>query len=1167
MLRAIVVACCVFAAQSLSAATLKILLPLERTAYQTNEVIDLAVVRGDAAALPAGELVLTVSGSSGSKLTFTFPAAAVALQDKDARSTTHLHLNGWLLRPDKYTIEVAADGATAKAEISVHSHVRKSSFKILQWGSRAAKAEQGTLGEDSLGFNLIYPASGGLEPDEFIRTGADYMWCCTMSGGHQMDLRQECDWSDPLVLRGGTARVARRALMDRTKPNAVGVHFYDEPGLTWWKHKDTGVMVPYNIPTQDQAYRAIFDEEPLQYDKIDESNPDSVAKWKQMNRWKEAFMEAAWKYSAFGVERVNANLLSVTQSVYGANAYADGYYFNVVRQLPIVSGHGGYDDYGLLYFNPSYTFQLGRMRQMDKPNWYLPSWYGNMPGDRFRMEQYLSFMDNLQGMAVPPDLQIHKPESTQATAGVVESNKLMARIGTIFNTMPVDRGEAVVLYSLSQALDAEVKDIKKDINVSAYQGGGHTRDAMGLVHVASRMMQTQIYPIVEEDVIDGTLAAQHKAVVLPTVNYLDPKTITALEAFAAGGGLVLVSDDSKVQIKGATKLGAATNADIFKRIGELWPKATAKDAEAAIVAEFKKLNNAGAYMQAAAPVAKALQTHFKKHGIQPAFSCDNAGIAGTRQAFGDIEYLFAVNASYDQEQGEPNSIKAATATIGVPADGRPVYDAMQGGPAEFASQGDIMVSQLHFGPGQMRVFARTARAIGGVRVAAPVVKRDLTAVRDPLAVKISAVLLDNDHGVLSGSAPMEIRLIDPLGVERYLLHRATDQGLLDVTLPLAANDPPGAWKVVVRELLSNTESSSKFNYAVGRQCGALAGSTGRGVSFGNDRENAFRFFRTFNDVTIVKGSSDYNGPAAERLVKNLAPWGIRARVLSAADAAKPREISAEEAPTWIGLEPSRAKPGRENGTNVVGFDVTGPVILLGTPADNPLIKFAADNKFLPYKTEAADFPGRRRGMLAWQRDAVGYNQESLTLIAYDKQGMSEAVGTTLETLAAMTPLTRWETATANSIEPAAKSRQPPTLTPVWQVAFADTVVALRTNDKGADVLTWDGTESTLDTSGKVVAQKFDSQSSRNRLKAYPSDKLDPEVAKRQQLAGFLPKQSLEQKGLTAIAYWGGTLRIVDAAGEIKYQQLLLQDITAMAWSGSRLIVGLAGGKLLALEPK
>jgi len=66
-----------------------------------------------------------------------------------------------------------------------------------------------------------------------MRAGVDFMSNCTMSGAHQMDLRMECDWSDPYVTRGGTVRVVRRAFQDRTRGNVPGVHFYDEPGLTW----------------------------------------------------------------------------------------------------------------------------------------------------------------------------------------------------------------------------------------------------------------------------------------------------------------------------------------------------------------------------------------------------------------------------------------------------------------------------------------------------------------------------------------------------------------------------------------------------------------------------------------------------------------------------------------------------------------------------------------------------------------------------------------------------------------------------------------------------------------------------------------------------------------------------------------------------------------------
>ena len=44
-----------------------------------------------------------------------------------------------------------------------------------------------------------------------------------------------------------------------------------------------------------------------------------------------------------------------------------------------------------------------------------------------------------------------------------------------------------------------------------------------------------------------------------------------------------------------------------------------------------------------------------------------------------------------------------------------------------------------------------------------------------------------------------------------------------------------------------------------------ANTTQRAVSFGNDRENIFRFARTHRAVTIVKGTSAFHDAAVKRL--------------------------------------------------------------------------------------------------------------------------------------------------------------------------------------------------------------------------------------------------------------------------------------------------------------
>src|SRR5205823_13008165 len=215
-----------------SAAKLTIQQPLGRNAYQTNEWIDLSVVRSEKGALKKGDLELIISGADGSKLEYTFAVPGVD-SPNEARRTEHLHLNGWLLRPGKYAIEASCDGDKTKSDIEVFSHLRKSSFKLINWGRANNKQKQLPQGEDSLGYNIFYGGYGQDDEANFLRAGVDFIANCVMSGAHQMDLRMECDWSDPYVTRGGTMRVVRRAMMDRTRPNVPGLHFYDEPGLTW----------------------------------------------------------------------------------------------------------------------------------------------------------------------------------------------------------------------------------------------------------------------------------------------------------------------------------------------------------------------------------------------------------------------------------------------------------------------------------------------------------------------------------------------------------------------------------------------------------------------------------------------------------------------------------------------------------------------------------------------------------------------------------------------------------------------------------------------------------------------------------------------------------------------------------------------------------------------
>ncbi len=1112
---------------------LQLRFPLERTAYQTNEDIPILLVRRAPGPIPAGDLQLALAGDDGSRFAFSFPLPA-----GDAADTAPLHLNGRLLRPGRYSVEAAAHGGTASAAFDVYSHVRKSSFTLVNWGRAKKKDEQIVQGEDSLGYNLFFGHYGSDDEANFIRAGVDFMSCCTMGGGHQIDLRSECDWSDPYAIRGGgTAKVVRRALIDRTRPNVYGVHFYDEPGLTWAKHPATGETTAHMIPSQVRSYRSAFGREPLSYHEVDPSKPEHAARWKHWAVWIPGVAEAVKRESQLGVAYAQPDYPSGTQSQYGFSAFTDGYYFNVARCMPVVSGHGGYDDYGPDYFNPSYFLETARARDLDRPCWYLPTWYGSTPAERYRLEQYVSFITNIQGMVTPPDLDPFQPWKTGPAEAMLETNHLMAALGPVFTTMPPARPPVAMLYSLSHLLEKQVRDRK----VMYAHDDDHGRN-LPFMYLAGKLLQHQFLAVVDEDVADGTLAAHHKAVVLTSIDYLDPEVVRGLEAFAAQGGLVLLTGDCEVKIAGAVNLGVTPSLPDAELVEKLRKEKKTKEVE--------PLVTLGKQLQGAMPLAKAIRERLEKAGIRPVLECDEPGIVAARQAAGDIEYLFAVNAACDLN-GPRNNTRAATATITLPADGRAVYDAVRGGPV------DGPRGKFRFGAGQMRAFARTARPIGGVKAAKPVVHRDYTRARDPLAVEIGATLMDAAGGVLSGSAPPPVPVGAPLGNRRYDLYRATRLGAFSMTLPLALNDPPGEWTVTFGDLLAGTEGSATFRLEAPSHAGAAAGLGRRAMHFGRDRENAFRFFRVHQDVTLVTGSGAFNRPAAERLAEALKPWDVRCRIVAAAEVGKRREVPPEGMATWAGVDFGRLDPAKY-GPGHSGFAVQGPAVLIGTPEDHPLIKFLQDRRYLPFKAEKDVLPGRGRGYIAWQRDGIGYGQESVTLIAHDEAGMAEAVGTLYEAMAGLEPLTPYAMPSVATVAPANRKPAVPEIAVAWQAVLPDRAASLKVEGDRLVAATLDGSRVEIGADGKAAAAGETAAAFAKvaEVKAADLPKPGPE--------GRIPKFVAREGGAAAVAYWGGLVQVYDAQGALQGERKLPQDVAALAWFGGKVVAALADGRVAAL---
>ncbi|HUU68215.1 MAG TPA: hypothetical protein VM186_01720, partial [Planctomycetota bacterium] len=208
-----------------------------------------------------------------------------------------------------------------------------------------------------------------------------------------------------------------------------------------------------------------------------------------------------------------------------------------------------------------------------------------------------------------------------------------------------------------------------------------------------------------------------------------------------------------------------------------------------------------------------------------------------------------------------------------------------------------------------------------------------------------------------------------------------------------------------------------------------------------------------------------------------------------------------------------------------------------------------------------------RGMVAWHMYVLGRRLQSVTLLANDAAGLNEAVGTLFEIVAGLEPLTPNALPATSVIVAATQKDAPPALAIAWQVVLPDRPVTIAATGNALSVQTWDGSQTAIDAKGRITSGTgARTQKKGDGILLASTAAPDPKTLPKGKLAyGRLPKLVAPGNNATAVGYWGGTLQTFDAQGGVKSQQVLPQDISAMAWLGDILVVGLADGRVVALK--
>ena len=93
-------------------------------------------------------------------------------------------------------------------------------------------------------------------------------------------------------------------------------------------------------------------------------------------------------------------------------------------------------------FTPSIPMKWAACGRPNKPNWYLPTWGNATDDELFRLEQYLCFAQNLQGLAKPPDPSMNNPYAANTAHSMVETQQARAAAGDHLSAHAATQGRS-----------------------------------------------------------------------------------------------------------------------------------------------------------------------------------------------------------------------------------------------------------------------------------------------------------------------------------------------------------------------------------------------------------------------------------------------------------------------------------------------------------------------------------------------------------------------------------------------------------------------------------------------------------------------------------------------------------------------------------------------------
>jgi len=863
----------------------ELILPQERSAFYSDEPIELAVAglaAGEEAAIelrpqggPAGAVQLTVPGD-GSTVTVALPPNALA--------------------PGRY--ELALGGAAA-GTLTISSGVNDSTMLVSQ--TMAAKDVRGAGGNFHLSNAFSFGRLEGPRARVKDLRGHLSTGLKTFDSDVALDLPSICYmywtgyvthkpwgthkcWADPdmtKMMRLFNFHVAQR--LRRFDRNVLSIGTIDEPGLPWGPTPAGGAASGY----PNWCTAGWYEQRGWEFTPDPASRPDED--WIKYVAIRCAIIGEQQAQAAKDIKTVWPEAVFSTD-LYALHAMMDGTDTMNQRCNDIPSTHvfmdwgtGKLGIIGGLYLEKAHdptakvahamNGQLFGKRVPQPQHTYA---YRLMLNGMLAAGLSSNWWLNWGGMEAPHLAAIHEPArrlgpllaemvpGDRDVAVLWSFTELGMRLKDITAKEAAKKtGEQIKLMVASLPENTAVKD--KQMVVNAYNIGQNYKDCVLLAHQALVRAGFPAHIVDERLVAAGALKDYKVLLVVGQTFELPPAVRKAVDAFAAAGGKVVTDAATTVRFEGAL----TTEADL-KDLGYRWAALFTEKAES-----FKSLGEASYFktnhfMDAPARDAAApLKATLARTPARQAVESDSPWLGAERHAAGEGAVVMVLNAHEqlpDIAEGEEYLIYnyaplEATFTLrNVPA-GSVVYRIQGADWKDIAELRDWDKPQTaRFEPGEMKLFLVAPRRPEGLDAAATVEANRLRVTAGLKNVKMPW--------------PIEVVVTGPQGAELFRVWRSMDAaGRYAESFPIGSNAPAGRYGVKVSALAGGFEAAAAADFAP---------AAARALPIAGVRVfdgPAIRAHLATRPAVAVAYGADAHKPLAEKLAADLAAKGVRARAV------------------------------------------------------------------------------------------------------------------------------------------------------------------------------------------------------------------------------------------------------------------------------------------------